>query len=112
MPFPDTRSAVVFSFEKLWDGVAGGIDKPSAGAIEDAAFETGALGVATGEKAVTGGGADGGIGVEIGEAHPVRSERVEMRGSGFCAGIIDAEITVAHVIDKDDDDVWFLRGEE
>ena len=46
----------------------------------------------------------------VGELHAIPGEGIDMRGRDFGLGIETGGITIAHVIDQNDDDVWFGMG--
>ncbi len=52
--------------------------------------------------------ADGATDVEVGKDHPFLGHAVEVGGL-WPGGTVEADVSVAHVIDEDDDEVWFFR---
>lgn len=62
-----------------------------------------------GDERATGWGADGGIGVEVGELHSLSREAVNVRRPNVLRAIA-AEVRVTHVVHEDEDDVGFGGG--
>ncbi len=60
--------------------------------------------VAAGDQRETRGGADGGIGVALKEAHPSRGDAVNI-GRGKIAASVTGDVGIAEVVGKDKDDV-------
>ena len=44
--------------------------------------------------------------MSIGKSHALLTEFVEMRGGNFGFGIISAHVTVSHVVNEDDQNMW------
>ena len=109
MPFPDEGAVVALGFEKGGNGGALGCDEAGRVALDDSFLVLGAPAVATGEEAVSSGGADGGAGVGIGENHAFFGEAIDGRGGDFTTlGIEALDVAVAEVITEDEDDVGLL----
>ena len=60
--------------------------------------------VAAGDQRETRGGADGGIGVALKEAHPSRGDAVNI-GRGKVAASVTGDVGIAEVVGKNKDDV-------
>ncbi len=120
VPFAEGAGGVAGGLEALCDGgLAGGQAEavnvglghpfsadfaPLLDLVAEGELDAGALLPAPGHETDAGGGADGGVGVEVGELHALGGEAVYVRGADvFGAGA--AEVAVAHVIHEDEDDV-------
>ena len=108
MPFACHGGEVTDGFEDFCDGDAGVIEtaRITGGALVIGhVADAGLMGVESGEEGGAGGAAAGGV-VELGEAESASGEGVEVGGGDF--GAVTAEISEAHVVDEDDNDVGFF----
>lgn len=114
MPFSKGGGGVVLCFANLSDG--GFVWIESDGVVgEKNPSDPNSWGIATCEERGAGGGADSGSDVEVGQFDSFFGEGVEV-GCLPIGGPKAGEISVAHVVAKDDDDVGLFgngnRGEE
>ena len=111
VPLSDAGGIVAFRFQHRGDGDFVGLNQRLIlGAEVHRFFEVGAPVVATGEQAIAGGRAYRGRGVGIGETHAFFGEAVDGGGRGKPAVVGD--ITHAHVVGEDENDVGvFSLGE-
>ena len=98
VPFAEHAGFVAGVFEVAGDGVVFGLEAVAFDAGAEGPFEAEALLVASGHEAAAGGGADGAVGVAIGEADAFAGEAVDVRGADVL-GAEAADVGVAHVID-------------
>ncbi len=108
MPFAGHGGEVTGGFEDFCDGDAGVIEtaRITGGALVlGHVADSGLMGVKAGEEGGASGATAGGI-VELGEAKTASGEGVEVGGGDF--GAVTAEISEAHVVNEDDDDVGFV----
>ena len=106
VPFADGGGGVSRFFKNLGEHDGG------AGEEAPVVFRFGAddsgdadeIGVASGEERGTGGGADGAVGVEFGEAKAVGHEGIEVRALEV-GGSVGGKVAVAEIVGDDEEDV-------
>mmetsp|Transcript_39304 Transcript_39304/g.87892 ORF Transcript_39304/g.87892 Transcript_39304/m.87892 type:complete len:377 (+) Transcript_39304:110-1240(+) len=102
MPFPDRGSVIAVLFEEGRRGQTVGRDQWFRVAVENAALQPRAPGVAPSEETVARGCADGGTAVGIGENHPLPRQLVEVRRFDFSAQRIKRlHVSVTKVVGQD-----------
>ena len=110
MPFADEGGRVSLSLEHGGKCEAIFLDETgTAGAGEDA-FHAGSKGHASGENAVASGRADGGRAVSVGKAEAFAGELVNVGCGNLGLIVVAAEIAVAEVVGKDEEDVGEFVG--
>lgn len=112
VPFADGSGGIALLFEGLREHCGGAGEKAPIvfrfGA--DDSGNTDEIRVASGEEGGAGGGADGTVGIEFGKADAIGEEGVNV-GAFKVGGAVAGEISVAEIIDDDQEDVWFPGGE-
>src|SRR5262249_11776109 len=81
------------------------LDEPRRPAVQDAALQRRAPGVAAGEDAVARRRAHGGAGVGVGEGHALLGELVEVRRGDLAFGVEAADVAVSEIVGEHVDEV-------
>ena len=105
VPFADDAGLVAGFFHEVWEGESAFVDDEVAVWRRDSGAGL-AEGIGAGEEGVACRGAGGRRAVAAGEALATGGELIDVRGLEG-GGSVAGEVTVAHVIGHDDDDVGF-----
>ena len=106
VPFPDAGSSVARILEHIGNGDLVGMQTLAAVGEEDRVHAE-SLVMAAGQQRGPGARADSAADIEVVEDHSIRSHLVEM-GCLRSLGAVEADISIAHVVNEDDDDVRLL----
>ena len=109
VPFTEEAAGISASFKDF--GEEEGIGGEAAGPFADVddTIDAVALLVLAGEKGAAGGGADGAIGVGLGEVDAFGGEAVDMGGAEVF-GAAEAEVSGAEVVGEEEDDIGGAFG--
>ena len=105
VPFSDGVGPVALRFQKVCNRLAAFLDQRTGIAHQHARFQRAAPAVAPGQNAVAGRGAYGGYGVRVGKRHTVGGQRVKIRGAEGARGVQAGDVSVAHIVRQDVNDV-------
>lgn len=110
VPFADEGGCVAVFLEHGGECEAIFFDEAGTAGAGENAFHAGSEGHASGEYAVTGGRADGGGAVGVSEAKAFTGELVDVGCGNFGLIVVTAEVSVAKVVGKDEEDVGEAVG--
>lgn len=110
VPFADEGGCVAVFLEHGWECEAVFFDEAGTSGAGENAFHAGSEGHASGEDAVAGGRADGGGAVGVGKAKAFAGELVDVGCGNFGLIVITAEVSVAKIVGKDEEDVGEAVG--
>ena len=105
VPLADAGGGVALVLEQARDGEPARLDERRRAALQHAALQRTAPGVAAGQDAVARGRADGRGTMGVGEDHAFARQAVEVRRADFGFRVEAAQVAVAEVVGEDEDDV-------
>ena len=110
VPFADEGGCVAVFLEHGGECEAIFFDEARTAGTGENAFHAGSEGHASGEDAVTGGRADGGRAVGVGKAKAFSGELIDVGCGNFGLIVVTAEVSVAKIVGKDEEDVGEAVG--